>query len=237
MGRCHFKTRLRGLNGYRSCMTMTAEVRAEQLAELVKQVQAGNEVLLTQGNKPVAKLIATSTGNSAAATLNFQSFKGHRILTPIIRQEELADEMLSPECLDCNILVQLAFADHPLNPQTTAKVRAEAAAGEKLVFPPLVATEFLHVVTDPRRFAPPLSMTEASDWLNEFIANPSVALIHSTGETLTDTLALLRRHHLGRKRILDTHLAAILQTNGVPRLLTSNPGDFTIFSGLEVISP
>ena len=40
-------------------MTMTAEVKelAGQLAELVKQVQAGNEVLLTQGNKPVAKLV------------------------------------------------------------------------------------------------------------------------------------------------------------------------------------
>jgi prevent-host-death family protein len=78
-------------------MTMTAEVRAEQLAELIKQVQAGNEVLLTQGNKPVAKLIATSLGDSANSTLNFQSFKGHRILTPVIRQEELADEMFSPE--------------------------------------------------------------------------------------------------------------------------------------------
>ena len=33
---------------------------AGQLAELVKQVQAGNEVLLTQGNKPVAKLVPDS---------------------------------------------------------------------------------------------------------------------------------------------------------------------------------
>jgi predicted nucleic acid-binding protein len=80
--------------------------------------------------------------------------------------------------LDCNILVQLAFADHPLNPQTTAKVRAEAAAGQKLVFPPLVATEFLHVVTDARRFAPPLSMRDAISWLNSFMANPAVDLLH-----------------------------------------------------------
>ena len=43
-------------------MTTTAEVNEfnGRLAELVKQVQAGNEVLLTQERKPVAKIISTS---------------------------------------------------------------------------------------------------------------------------------------------------------------------------------
>ena len=76
-------------------MTMTAEVRAEQLAELVKQVQAGNEVLLTQGSKPVAKLVAAPAPPVGPSPLNFRSFKGHRVLTPQIAQGELADEMFS----------------------------------------------------------------------------------------------------------------------------------------------
>jgi predicted nucleic acid-binding protein len=80
--------------------------------------------------------------------------------------------------LDCNILVQLAFADHPAHVQTASKVRVEVAAGEILVLPPLVATEFLHVVTDERRFSPPLAMSEAIAWLNEFVANPNVRVIH-----------------------------------------------------------
>jgi len=42
---------------------------------------------------------------------------------------------------------------------------------------------------------------------------------------------------LGRKRILDTHLAAILHTRGVRRLLTSNPADFTVFRVLETVTP
>lgn len=78
-------------------MTMTAEVRAEQLAELVKQVQAGNEVLLTQGSKPVAKLVAAAIDAVPDSSLNIRSLKGHRILTPKIGQEELADEMFSPK--------------------------------------------------------------------------------------------------------------------------------------------
>jgi len=50
--------------------------------------------------------------------------------------------------LDCNVLVQLAIADHPANARTLAVVESEARQGKKLVFPSLVATEFLHVVTD-----------------------------------------------------------------------------------------
>ena len=56
--------------------------------------------------------------------------------------------------LDCNILVALAMADHPANAVTVAMVQAEAQKSGRLVFPSLVVTEFLHVVTDDRRFAP-----------------------------------------------------------------------------------
>lgn len=75
---------------------MTAEIGTGQLADLVKQVQAGNEVLLTQGNKPVAKLVP-AVENSAApgATLPIRSLTGHRVLTPVISQAELADEMFN----------------------------------------------------------------------------------------------------------------------------------------------
>ena len=77
-------------------MTTTAEVNGftGQLAELVKQVQAGHEVLLTQGHKPVARLVpATEKQSIPGAVLPIRSFKGHRILTPSISQAELAGEM------------------------------------------------------------------------------------------------------------------------------------------------
>jgi predicted nucleic acid-binding protein len=139
--------------------------------------------------------------------------------------------------LDCNILVQLALADHPANARTVAKVQAEAARGETLVFPPLIATEFLHVVTDERRFAPPLTMVEALEWIEDFIANPLVKIVEPDGASLRQTILWIRQHRLGRKRILDTHLAAVLHVRGVKRLLTSNPGDFAVFGVIETIVP
>jgi len=77
-------------------MRTTAEVNefTGKLAELVKQVQAGNEVVLTQERKPVAKIVSTSEKEIlSGTTLQIHSLKGHRVLTPVISQSELADEM------------------------------------------------------------------------------------------------------------------------------------------------
>jgi predicted nucleic acid-binding protein len=139
--------------------------------------------------------------------------------------------------VDCNILVQLAIGDHPANPKTFAAVQSATGQGQKLVLPWVVATEFLHIVTDPRRFSPPLSMAVALDWLKEFLALPTVALIVGTDESLNKTISWMRLHQLGRKRILDTHLAAILHEHGITRLMTSNPGDFSVFASFELVVP
>ena len=81
-------------------MTKTAEINefSGRLAELVKQVQAGNEVVLTQWSKPVAKIVAaTEERNVSAPTIEIRSIKGHRVVTPVISQSELADEMFKSQ--------------------------------------------------------------------------------------------------------------------------------------------
>ena len=75
-------------------MIVTAEIGTGELANLIKKMQAGAEVSLTQGNKPVAKLV--SVGDETTTTRPvppIRSLKGHRVLTPIIPQTELAEEM------------------------------------------------------------------------------------------------------------------------------------------------
>ncbi len=139
--------------------------------------------------------------------------------------------------LDCNILVQLAVQDHLRNPATVAAVKAEVEQGNILVVPPLVINEFLHVVTDPTRFSPPLSMTEALDWIEEFLANSAVKVPDSNAVSSLQTLQWIRKFNLGRKRILDTYLVAVLHSVGANRLLTSNPADFAVFGIFEIVSP
>jgi prevent-host-death family protein len=75
-------------------MIVTAEIGTGELADLIKKVQAGAEVLLTQGNKPVAKLVSASEETAATRpALPVHSLNGHRVLTPVIPQTELAEEM------------------------------------------------------------------------------------------------------------------------------------------------
>ena len=138
--------------------------------------------------------------------------------------------------LDCNILVQLAFADHPAHAKTVVAVQNETQAGVKLVLPSLVINEFLHVSTDDKRFAPPLAMSDALDWVEELFKNSAVRLVEANQAAMDQTIRWMRQFKLGRKRILDTHLAAILYANGVERLLTSNPADFTIFGVLKIVT-
>ena len=75
-------------------MTVRAEIATGQLADLIKQVQAGNEVILTQGDKPVARLVsAPEEPATPRAALQVRSFTGHRVLTPVLSQQDLAEEM------------------------------------------------------------------------------------------------------------------------------------------------
>jgi hypothetical protein len=69
------------------------------------------------------------------------------------------------------------------------------------------------------------------------MANPTVGLLEPSGESVRQMLRWMRQFNLGRKRILDTHLAAVLHTAGVRRLLTSNPADFAVFGVLETVVP
>ena len=139
--------------------------------------------------------------------------------------------------LDCNILVQLAFADHPSHMATRDAIEREIARGEVLVFPSLIISEFLHVATDSRRFTPPLAMNEAIDWIEELLRNSNFKLIETSAESVGLALQWLRKFGLGRKRILDTQFACACHFAGARRLLTSNPGDFSVFGVFEIIQP
>ena len=74
-------------------MTVVAEIEKGQLADLLARVLAGDEVVLTQDNKPVAKLVPAASEHRHAAPLRLRSFEGRRVLTPAISQQDLAEEM------------------------------------------------------------------------------------------------------------------------------------------------
>ncbi len=97
--------------------------------------------------------------------------------------------------------------------------------------------EFIHIATDPKRFKNPLSMNKAISVCRDLWEGKEVFRLSPGPEVLLRSLELLTSLKLGRKRILDTSLAATLEAAQVKRLVTLNAGDFKIFSFLEVVSP
>jgi predicted nucleic acid-binding protein len=139
--------------------------------------------------------------------------------------------------VDANIFVALAVGGHPLQSRSLEHVAAALAAGHRLVTTASVLAEFLHVATDSRRFNPPLLMEEALSWIEAWLAREETLLLAVEDADVQLCLRWLRQHHLGRRRILDTQLAATLHRQDVRRLITSNPDDFRVFGVLELVVP
>jgi predicted nucleic acid-binding protein len=140
--------------------------------------------------------------------------------------------------VDTNVLVYWEMADLPEHAPVEAFFEREVYTGvHHLAIAPLVLYEFLHVVTDGRRFERPLSMVEALGRAERVWQAREVRQIHETLDVLPLALDLVRRHRLGRKRILDTALAATFRASGVERVLTTNEKDFEVFGFLEAVNP
>jgi predicted nucleic acid-binding protein len=139
--------------------------------------------------------------------------------------------------LDANVLVHATFADLPEYAPVHAFLEREVRqAGRTVALAAQTLHEYLHVVTDPRRFERPLDMNDAVDRAKMWATAREVHLLHPTDATVRRTLDLIAAHRLGRKRILDTALAALLLEHEVRHLVTRNGRDFTAF-GLDVIDP
>ncbi|MFH1177870.1 MAG: hypothetical protein V1750_10730 [Acidobacteriota bacterium] len=140
--------------------------------------------------------------------------------------------------LDTDVLINWQMGGAPFHAAAQNLVREHVQQRcEPLGLVPQVIHEFLHVSTDGRRFERPLSMGDALLRCNVLWHAPEVLRITPSPSVLARTLELLGSLQLGRKRILDTSLAASLEAAGVRRLATFNPDDFAAFPFIETVTP
>ncbi|NOX99973.1 MAG: type II toxin-antitoxin system VapC family toxin [Verrucomicrobia bacterium] len=137
--------------------------------------------------------------------------------------------------IDTDFLVRIAILEHPKH-QSTVDLRDHYLdARKRLALAPQVLSEFIHVVSDPRRFENPLSIEKAlqlsRDWWNAI----EIEQIHPTGDAVIQFLDWMENYQLGRERVLDTMLAATYLSSGITHLITGNPRDYRIFPELKLI--
>lgn len=138
--------------------------------------------------------------------------------------------------LDTNILVAHAIPDHPSHGKVRDRIDRFLSEGRDLALTSGILSEFIHVVTDPRRFENPLTMAEALVWAGFWSDAEEVTLIAADIAAHRQWLRWLEEHRLGRKRLLDTLIAATWHAAGVREAFTLNPSDFQTFGVFTVHS-
>lgn len=91
---------------------------------------------------------------------------------------------------------------------------------------PQVLSEFCHVITDPRRFERPLPMAEAIELTEAWWNSEECRPVSTDHEACRLFLSWMHEFGLGRKRLLDTLLAASYHRAGVTRLASTDWRDF-----------
>jgi predicted nucleic acid-binding protein len=139
--------------------------------------------------------------------------------------------------LDTGFLVAAEVVEHVDHSPARTELARLLGAGDKIAIAPQVLAEFIHIVTDGRRFAHPLNVAAARQLAEQWwTANDVVHVFPDDGATPL-FLAWLQQFSLGRKRLLDTLLAATYRQAGISSLLTTNPADFGVFGVFTCITP
>ena len=139
--------------------------------------------------------------------------------------------------LDTGFLVAAEVTGHPDHLAARQKLQQYRAAEDRFGLTAQVLAEFIHVVTDPKRFSQPLTMDEALTRAELWWNSPEVDQLSPDGPTITIFLGWMRLHFLGRKRILDTMLAATFRAAQISSILTTNARDFAVLGGFVCVTP
>ena len=130
---------------------------------------------------------------------------------------------------DTSLLVAHEVVSHAGHEGARQRVHDLRTAGDGFAIAAQVVTEFVHVVTDPKRFTTALTMEQALERARAWWDSPDVERVEPDDDAVKWFLDAMAKHRLGRKRVLDTMLAAAYRSAGITSLLTLNGADFEAF--------
>jgi len=137
--------------------------------------------------------------------------------------------------IDTSALVAFENKSHADHARVVQRIRTKLRRGERFVLCPQVATEFIHVATDAARFRAALTMVQAVARVDWWRTVEECRWVYPNDECIDRFLAWMAEFRLGRKRVLDTMLAATYATHGITALATLDPSDFQPFDLFEFV--
>ncbi len=137
--------------------------------------------------------------------------------------------------IDTTFLIAAVHEEHPRHPEVADLMSRWITADERLGLCSQVVAEFLHVVTDSRRFERPMTMQEALRQVDDWLLAEESAWFSTGDDVILLAMQWMSQFQLGRKRILDTLIAATYASQDVGRLATLNAADFLIFDVFDFL--
>ena len=137
--------------------------------------------------------------------------------------------------IDTDFLVAAEITDHPFHNQADALLRSLLDNGDDFALAPQTLAEFIHIVTDARRMPQPPTDMNAIRQAEHWWQSTEVIHVFPDGQSVVDFFSWLSRYQLGRKRLLDTLLAATYRNAGVTRIITNNARDFEVLGCFEIV--
>lgn len=138
--------------------------------------------------------------------------------------------------LDTSFLIDLYWQDSPRNKNARdlfSKIVKDDSVALAIFFN--CFNEFLHVITDSKRFENAFSIAEAIDVIDFWCDLDRVKVLYPTDTSFKRTLAWMNMYKLGPNRINDTQMASCYLSNNITSIITANPKDFEIFQSFELM--
>jgi uncharacterized protein len=138
--------------------------------------------------------------------------------------------------VDTNILIYAHREDAPFYAAASRRLAylAEGTAAWAIAWPCI--HEFLAIVTHPRIYGPPTSLSGACDQVDAWLESPSLVLLSESDQHWAELRPLLAAGQISGGRVHDARIAALCIQHGV-RELWSADRDFSRFPGLVTVNP
>jgi toxin-antitoxin system PIN domain toxin len=138
--------------------------------------------------------------------------------------------------LDTNLLVYAHREDSEWHTPALASVTELAEGRGAWAIPWPCIHEFLAIVTHPRIFEPPTSLSAAIDQIEAWLESPTLVLLSESENHWPELRSSLKAGKIVGAMVHDARIAALCMQHGV-RELWSSDRDFGRFPRLKVSNP
>lgn len=142
--------------------------------------------------------------------------------------EEIREKVL----IDTNLLVYSVNKDSVFYATTRKTLKILVERSLLLCISIQNLNEFLRVTTSKKYGSVPLSIKEATEYVNIYKNN--YLILYPKEKALTKNLELAEKYKITGSKIYDTFLVATMLENGIKTIVTNNTKDFAFYNEIGV---